>query len=55
MSGNTKKIVVVAVVALALFFLVTRPTESADVVHNVLGWLRNGAEAIVTFMRNLFS
>lgn len=55
MSGNTKKIVIVAVVALALFFLVTRPNESADVVHNALGWLRNGAEAIVTFMRSLFS
>ena len=55
MSGNTKKIVIVAVVALVLFFLVTKPNQSADVVHNILGWLRNGAEAIVTFVRNLFS
>ncbi|GLY69840.1 hypothetical protein [Amycolatopsis taiwanensis] len=55
MSGNTKKIVIVAVVALVLFFLVTKPNQSADVVHNVLGWLRNGAEAIVTFVRSLFS
>lgn len=55
MSGNTKKIVIVAVVGLVLFFLVTKPNESADVVHNILGWLRNGAEAILTFVRNLFS
>lgn len=55
MSANVKKIVIVAVVALVLFFLITKPTQSADVVHNVLGWLRDGAEAIVTFVRALFS
>jgi cell shape-determining protein MreC len=55
MSANTKKILIVAAVALVLFFLITKPTQSADVVHNVLGWLRNGAEAIVTFVRSLFS
>ncbi|GAA3818815.1 MULTISPECIES: hypothetical protein [Amycolatopsis] len=55
MSANTKKIVIVAVVALVLFFLITRPTESAEVVRSALGWLRDGAEAIVTFVRSLFS
>lgn len=55
MSANTKKILIVAAVALVLFFLITKPTQSADVVHDILGWLRNGAEAIVTFVRSLFS
>jgi hypothetical protein len=55
MSANTKKVLIVAVVALVLFFLITKPNQSADVVHNILGWLRNGAEAIVTFVRSLFS
>ncbi|WAL67536.1 hypothetical protein ORV05_07070 [Amycolatopsis cynarae] len=55
MSAKTKKILIVAVVALVLFFLITRPTQSAGVVHNALGWLRDGAEAIVTFVRTLFS
>jgi hypothetical protein len=55
MSANTKKILIVAIVALVLFFLITKPTQSADAVHNVLGWLRNGADAIVTFVRSLFS
>lgn len=55
MSAKTKKIVIVAVVALVLFFLITRPTQSAGVVHSALGWLRDGAEAIVTFVRTLFS
>jgi cell shape-determining protein MreC len=55
MAASTKKILIVAVVALVLFFLITKPTQSADVVHDILGWLRNGAEAIVTFVRSLFS
>jgi hypothetical protein len=55
MSANSKKVVIVAVVALVLFFLITRPTESAGVVHNGLGWMRGGAESIVTFVRTLFS
>ncbi|MDT7726891.1 MAG: hypothetical protein QOI21_3467 [Actinomycetota bacterium] len=55
MSANVKKILIVGVVALVLFFLITQPTESAGAVHNVLGWLKKGAEAIVTFVRTLFS
>jgi Sec-independent protein translocase protein TatA len=55
MSPNLKKILIVGVVALVLFFLITQPIRSADAVHNVLGWLKSGAEAIVTFVRTLFS
>ena len=38
-----------------LFFLITQPQQSAEFVHRVLGWLKGGAEAIVTFFRSLFS
>ncbi|MBB4684901.1 hypothetical protein [Amycolatopsis jiangsuensis] len=55
MSSGVKKIIVVGVVVLVLFFLITQPTGSAELVHRVLGWLREGAEAIVTFFRTLFS
>ncbi|WP_020671743.1 hypothetical protein [Amycolatopsis nigrescens] len=55
MSPNLKKILVVGLVALILFFLISQPTQSADAVHNVLGWLKDGADAIVTFVRSLFS
>ncbi len=55
MSSGMKKIIVVGVVVLVLFFLITQPTHSADLVHRVLGWLKDGAEAIVTFFRSLFS
>jgi hypothetical protein len=55
MSSGLKKILVVGVVVLVLFFLITQPTQSADLVHRVLGWLRSGAEAIVTFFKTLFA
>ena len=55
MSPGLKKILIVGVVALVLFFLITQPHQSADAVHNVLGWLKKGAEAIVTFIKSLFS
>ncbi|WP_328607851.1 hypothetical protein OG943_01550 [Amycolatopsis sp. NBC_00345] len=55
MSSGLKKIVVVGVVVLVLFFLITQPTQSADLVHRVLGWLKDGAEAIVTFFKTLFA
>lgn len=49
-----KKFVLVASVALVLFFLITRPHQSADVVQTSLGGLRNGADSIVTFVHSLF-
>lgn len=51
---DTKKIVTIALVALLLFFLITQPTQSAQTVQNVLGWLQDGAEAIITFVKSLF-
>ena len=51
---NLKKVLVLAGVALVLFLLITRPEESASAVQTVLGWLRDGAESIITFIRSLF-
>lgn len=55
MRVNAKKIVVLAVVALLLFFLVTEPTQSANVVGDILNWLKNAAEALITFVKDVFS
>lgn len=52
---NAKKLITLVAVAFVLFFLITQPTQSATVVHNVLGWLQNGAQAIITFIRSLFA
>jgi hypothetical protein len=50
-----KKLIVLVVVAFVLFFLITQPHESATVVDNVLTWLKDGAESIITFVRTLFA
>jgi hypothetical protein len=52
---NAKKLVTFAVVAFLLFFLISQPHESAQAVDNVLTWLKNGAESIVTFVKDLFA
>ncbi|MBN6041489.1 hypothetical protein [Amycolatopsis sp. 195334CR] len=55
MSPQIKKILLVGVVALVLFLLITQPTQSAEAVQTALGWLRDGAEALVTFVKSLFA
>ena len=59
MSGlglvNLKKLIVLLVVAFLLFFLITQPTGSANTVDTILNWLKDGATAIVTFVRSLFA
>ncbi|MBP2324148.1 preprotein translocase subunit YajC [Kibdelosporangium banguiense] len=52
---NVKKIVLLAVVALLLFYLITQPQQSANAVQGLLGALRDGAEAIITFVKSLFA
>ena len=52
---NLKKLVVLVVVAFLLFFLITQPAGSANVVDTILTWLKDGATAIVTFVRSLFA
>lgn len=52
---NLRKVIIILVVAFVLFFLITQPTQSAGVVTSVLGWLKTGAEAIITFVRSLFA
>lgn len=54
MSPNLKKTLIIGGVALVLFFLISQPHKSADAVQEAFGWLREGAEAIVTFVRSLF-
>ena len=54
-SVNLKKVLVLASVALVLFLLITQPEQSAQAVQTVLGWLRQGAESIITFIKSLFA
>ncbi|HEY5695460.1 MAG TPA: hypothetical protein VIQ80_01350 [Candidatus Saccharimonadales bacterium] len=45
-----KKLIPVAVVALLLFFLFSKPKQAADAVNGGAGAAKNGAEGIVTFI-----
>lgn len=51
---KAKKIIVIASVALVLFFLISQPTESAALVNNILDMLSEGAQALITFVKSLF-
>jgi hypothetical protein len=53
-SMKAKKIFQVAVVVLLLFYLVTQPVEAAEGARTLLGWLKEGAVAIITFLESLF-
>jgi hypothetical protein len=52
---NTKKILVLTGVALLVFFLVTQPTQSAGIVTSIVDTLKDAAEAVITFVRTVFS
>jgi len=52
---NTKKIVVLAVSAVVLFYIITDPTGAAGAVQSILGWLKDGASAVITFIKGIFS
>lgn len=52
---DAKKALILVGVALVLFYVITQPTQAAQAVQGILGWLKDGAEAIITFMRNLFA
>lgn len=51
---NLRKILTWIGVALLLFFLITQPNQSAGVVTGILNWLKVSAEAIITFVKQLF-
>lgn len=51
---NLKKILTFAFVALVLFLLIKEPEMLAGAIQQVLSWLRQGAESIITFIRSLF-
>lgn len=52
---NSKKIAGWIVVALILFFVIAQPGQAATLVHNILGWLQEGAAAVIKFVSNVFN
>jgi hypothetical protein len=52
---NAKKLATFAGIALVLFFVIARPGEAAGFVDNIITALRDAAEAVITFVSNVFS
>src|SRR5882757_4919770 len=50
---NLKKLLTWAAVALVLFFLISAPQQASGLVTHILDLLKNGATAIVTFVKTL--
>jgi hypothetical protein len=52
---NVKKTLIIAAVALVVFYLVSDPTGAAQAVHGGLGVLKDAAEAVLVFVRTMFN
>lgn len=52
---NGKKLVGLLAIALVLFFVIVHPGNAANLVTNIVDFLRNSAEAVITFVSNVFS
>jgi hypothetical protein len=52
---KAKKVLIIAGIALLAFFLISQPVQSAELVNNILLGLRDAAEAVITFVRSVFS
>ena len=52
-ARGMKRILIIAGVALVLFALIAQPAASANWVKEIVGGLGHGAQAIITFVRQL--
>lgn len=51
---NAKKLAGLVGIALVLFFVIAQPNNAANLVGNILAFLRDSAEAVITFVSNVF-
>ncbi|GAB2753583.1 MULTISPECIES: hypothetical protein [Amycolatopsis] len=52
---NAKKLLTFAGIALVLFFVIAQPQGAAGLVTNIITFLRESAESVITFVSNVFS
>ena len=52
---NAKKIAGLVGIALVLFFVIAQPASAANLVGTIVDWLRSSAEAVITFVSNVFN
>lgn len=52
---NAKKLATFAGIALVLFFVIAQPDNAAGLVGNIVGFLRDAAESVITFVSSVFT
>jgi len=52
---NAKKIAGLVGIALVLFFIISQPGNASNVAGGIIDWLVGAANAIVTFVSNVFN
>jgi hypothetical protein len=52
---DVKKVATIVIAAIVLFYVITQPNAAGAAVQDILRWLRDGAEAIITFMKSIFA
>ncbi|MDN5851542.1 MAG: hypothetical protein L0K86_01610 [Actinomycetia bacterium] len=55
MNGLIKKVIVILVVGFLLYYLFSRPGESADAIQTVVDWIVGGFNQVVDFFERLAS
>jgi hypothetical protein len=51
---DAKKVMVAVFVGLVLFYAITQPTQATAAITTLLGWLKDGATAIMGYFARLF-
>jgi len=49
---NPKKVVLLVAAAVLVYTLIAHPTQLGDGVQAILGWITDGIEAIIEFLRS---
>lgn len=52
---NAKKLATFAGIALVLFFVIAQPGQAAGLVTNIISFLRDAAESVISFVSNVFN
>jgi hypothetical protein len=51
---DVKKLAGLLAIALVLFFVIAQPTHAAGLVGNIVTFLKDSANAVITFVSNVF-
>jgi hypothetical protein len=52
---DVKKLLTFAGIALVLYFVIAQPAGAAGLVSNIIGFLRDAAESVISFVSSVFA